>query len=59
MNDFSFLACVNRTVRIFIIILLFVCGTAAGKKPETLGSNTKLYRWIPQNDLYFWVTSFN
>uniref|UniRef100_A0A8C6MQ97 UDP-glucuronosyltransferase n=1 Tax=Mus spicilegus TaxID=10103 RepID=A0A8C6MQ97_MUSSI len=22
-----------------------------GKKPETLGSNTRLYRWIPQNDL--------
>ncbi|XP_013879652.1 UDP-glucuronosyltransferase 2A2 isoform X1 [Austrofundulus limnaeus] len=22
-----------------------------GKKPETLGSNTKLYDWIPQNDL--------
>lgn len=22
-----------------------------GKKPETLGSNTRLYKWIPQNDL--------
>uniref|UniRef100_A0A8C3TN32 UDP-glucuronosyltransferase n=1 Tax=Catharus ustulatus TaxID=91951 RepID=A0A8C3TN32_CATUS len=22
-----------------------------GKKPETLGSNTKIYDWIPQNDL--------
>uniref|UniRef100_A0A3Q2U0H5 UDP-glucuronosyltransferase n=1 Tax=Fundulus heteroclitus TaxID=8078 RepID=A0A3Q2U0H5_FUNHE len=23
----------------------------SGKKPDTLGSNTKLYDWIPQNDL--------
>ncbi|XP_037536824.1 UDP-glucuronosyltransferase 2A2 [Nematolebias whitei] len=23
----------------------------SGKKPDTLGSNTKLYNWIPQNDL--------
>ncbi|NWW04869.1 UD2A1 glucuronosyltransferase, partial [Oreocharis arfaki] len=23
----------------------------AGKKPETLGSNTRIYDWIPQNDL--------
>ncbi|XP_057582312.1 UDP-glucuronosyltransferase 2A2-like isoform X2 [Hippopotamus amphibius kiboko] len=23
----------------------------AGKKPETLGANTQLYEWIPQNDL--------
>ncbi|KAB0354563.1 UDP-glucuronosyltransferase 2C1-like [Muntiacus reevesi] len=23
----------------------------AGKKPETLGANTRLYKWIPQNDL--------
>ncbi|KAK7831854.1 hypothetical protein U0070_016484 [Myodes glareolus] len=22
-----------------------------GKKPDTLGSNTRLYKWIPQNDL--------
>ncbi|KAB0342509.1 hypothetical protein FD754_019435 [Muntiacus muntjak] len=22
-----------------------------GKKPETLGANTRLYKWIPQNDL--------
>ncbi|KAL6041693.1 hypothetical protein STEG23_009885, partial [Scotinomys teguina] len=22
-----------------------------GKKPETLGSNTRLYKWLPQNDL--------
>lgn len=22
-----------------------------GKKPETLGTNTRLYKWIPQNDL--------
>nr|XP_039324152.1 UDP-glucuronosyltransferase 2B17 isoform X2 [Saimiri boliviensis boliviensis] len=23
----------------------------AGKKPNTLGSNTRLYKWLPQNDL--------
>lgn len=23
----------------------------SGEKPETLGSNTRLYDWIPQNDL--------
>uniref|UniRef100_A0A3Q3A3E3 glucuronosyltransferase n=1 Tax=Kryptolebias marmoratus TaxID=37003 RepID=A0A3Q3A3E3_KRYMA len=28
-----------------------VLWTYSGKKPETLGSNTKLYKWIPQNDL--------
>lgn len=22
-----------------------------GKKPDTLGPNTRLYKWIPQNDL--------
>ncbi|KAL1763506.1 UDP-glucuronosyltransferase 2B31-like, partial [Sigmodon hispidus] len=22
-----------------------------GKKPDTLGSNTRLYKWLPQNDL--------
>ncbi|TKC34103.1 hypothetical protein EI555_009785, partial [Monodon monoceros] len=27
------------------------CGDTQEKKPETLGANTRLYGWIPQNDL--------
>ncbi|ERE90395.1 UDP-glucuronosyltransferase 2B31-like protein [Cricetulus griseus] len=29
----------------------FVLWRFEGKKPDTLGSNTQLYKWIPQNDL--------
>ncbi|OWK13664.1 hypothetical protein Celaphus_00017443, partial [Cervus elaphus hippelaphus] len=28
-----------------------VVGRFSGNKPETLGNNTQLFKWIPQNDL--------
>lgn len=37
---------------IYLILSLFkVLWRYKGKKPETLGSNTRIYDWIPQNDL--------
>ena len=40
------------TCTIFLILPLFkVLWRYKGKTPETLGSNTRIYDWIPQNDL--------
>lgn len=37
---------------VYLILPLFkVLWRYKGKKPETLGSNTRIYDWIPQNDL--------
>lgn len=37
---------------VYLILPLFkVIWRYKGKKPETLGSNTRIYDWIPQNDL--------
>lgn len=36
---------------VYLILLFKVLWRYKGKKPETLGSNTKIYDWIPQNDL--------
>lgn len=32
-------------------VCLQVLWRYSGEKPETLGANTRLYNWIPQNDL--------
>lgn len=37
---------------VYLILPLFkVLWRYKGKKPETLGSNTRIFDWIPQNDL--------
>uniref|UniRef100_A0A8C6MMK3 glucuronosyltransferase n=1 Tax=Nothobranchius furzeri TaxID=105023 RepID=A0A8C6MMK3_NOTFU len=48
----SGLAQVPQKVRkVSIVVLLITLHLYRGEKPESLGSNTKLYDWIPQNDL--------
>uniref|UniRef100_A0A8C6NYX3 UDP-glucuronosyltransferase n=1 Tax=Nothobranchius furzeri TaxID=105023 RepID=A0A8C6NYX3_NOTFU len=46
----SGLAQVPQKVRKVSIVVLLIT-LHLGEKPESLGSNTKLYDWIPQNDL--------
>lgn len=38
--------CVYLTLPLFKVLWRY-----KGKKPEALGSNTRIYDWIPQNDL--------
>lgn len=34
-----------------VLLLQVLWKFSSGQKPETLGANTRIYNWMPQNDL--------